>query len=149
MCCRSIWTHRAPTLHGHPHRSLVAQQQFSSSLEAKKLHNYSSSQKRIWGAQHITSFSKLYPTAIRCVSEWRRKWGNPVLAFFTHPAKPSNAKVCECSLGYTDNNPNIDSRMVYYELWSVVELVAYKSSSQVHSLMMSEFPRTSPFSQWK
>lgn len=35
------------TLHGHPHRSLVAQQQFSSSLAAKKLHNYSSSQTRV------------------------------------------------------------------------------------------------------
>lgn len=57
MRCTSIWTRIASTLHGHPHRSLVARQQFSSSLEAKKLHNYSSSQKRIWGLRHVTSFS--------------------------------------------------------------------------------------------
>ncbi|KAJ4930082.1 hypothetical protein JOQ06_019095, partial [Pogonophryne albipinna] len=36
-------------LHGHPLRSLVARQQPSSSLEAKTLHNYSSSQKGLRG----------------------------------------------------------------------------------------------------
>lgn len=121
MCCRSIWTHIAQTLHGHPHRSLVAQQQFSSSLEAKKLHNYSSSQKRILCVLLIASFSKLYPTSIRCGSEWG-SGETPALAFFTHPEKPSNVKVCECSKG--ENNTNIDSRMVYYELWSIVALLA-------------------------
>lgn len=47
------------TLHGHPHRSLVAQQQFSSSLAAKKLHNYSSSQTRVRGVQCVTLLSEI------------------------------------------------------------------------------------------
>lgn len=98
MCCRSIWTRIAPTLHGHPHRSLVAQQQFSSSLEAKKLHNYSSSQKRIWGVRHVTSFSKLFPASIRCGSEWMRKWGNPSSSIF-HPS--CKAKQCESTRVFT------------------------------------------------
>lgn len=98
LYCRSFWTHIDLTLHGHPHRSLVAQQQFSSSPGAKKLHNYSSSQKRIWGVQHIASFSKLFPTTKMCV--WvNEKEGKPQLFHF-HPYW--KVKHCESMLVHTD-----------------------------------------------
>lgn len=117
---------------------------------SQKLYNYSSSQERIWGVQHVTTFSKVHPASIRCVSEWMKKWGIPSTCIYNTSSK---VKRCEGMQVFTGLHCKITKiltvELLDYELWSVVELVADTSTLQVQSLMMPEFTQTSPVVQWK